>query len=130
MSETVSVLKKKWTLQFCPSEEMGRKAGCCDHPNSSKKAISIWDQLEGVECADTILHEMLHCAGFEIFDEHFIETLGTDMARALFKRSVLERILKEPIAMEVARELIAKADGNEKRPGGLARSPEEVGQSL
>jgi len=80
----VTVNGKRWQMQF------GRTPtgwyGFCDTPNQPKKRIILRPSLRKNPqlLLDTTIHEMLH-AGGPILDEDFVDTMATDIARALIK---------------------------------------------
>lgn len=116
----IRIMGKVWEFSFCPHEEMGRKAGACDHPSKRNKSIDIWEDLRGEECLDTIIHECLHAGAYNILDEYFCERLGTDIARVILTKEALRRILDDPQVREVMRELSDETE-NAGSPTGAAR---------
>lgn len=77
----ITVSGKRWNLRFVRTRAYD---GECDPPTKAKKEIRIADRLKGEEKLDTILHELLHSAGWHI-DEEFVAKFATDAARALTK---------------------------------------------
>jgi len=59
--------------------------GRCDPPDKPNKTITINSRLRGEELLDTIIHEVLHAASWDVLDEGFVEQTATDLARILWK---------------------------------------------
>lgn len=109
----IRILGRTWNFKFVPPEEIGGKNGSCDNPCRSNKSIELWDELQGEECLETIIHECLHAAGWDVFDEKFCETFAIDVARAAFTKEALKRILDDPKVKEVLCELGYEVKGDE-----------------
>lgn len=128
----IRILGKTWDLRFPPHEEMGGKAGSCDHPGQRNKSIDVWDELRGEECLDTIIHECLHAGAYNVLGEHFCEQIGTDIARAVLTKDALWRILDDPKVQEVIRESRGEAKASTgtlpiaSRPAFLRGQDQEV----
>jgi hypothetical protein len=58
--------------------------GTCDAPNTPGKAIRILSELKGRERLETIIHECLHAAGWEL-KEKSVTHAARDIARILWK---------------------------------------------
>jgi hypothetical protein len=132
----IRILGKQWNLAFCPEKAMGRNLGLCDPPTKKGKEISILETLRGKLALDTVIHECLHASSFMQFDEQFVDTLATDIARAVFHPPVLARILDDPAVREVLnvshgphREVEAEAVPREAGPeaGQAEGAPEAQG---
>jgi hypothetical protein len=94
----IKVFGKIWEFLFVPKSALPKDCyGECDAPDVRGKEIRIRDDLIGEELLDTIIHECLHGAAFS-FNEHFVDTVSTDIARAIWKPEVLCRLLNDPKA--------------------------------
>ena len=128
----VRILGKTWDLRFPPHDEMGGKAGSCDHPGQRNKSIDVWEDLRGEECLDTIIHECLHAGAYNVLGEYFCEQIGTDIARVVLTKDALRRILDDPKVKETLRELgyetkaTAGALPGNARPAFLRGEDQEV----
>lgn len=82
MVKTVKIRGKRYRLRFAdlPPE----LDGDCDNPATKGKAIRINRKLRGLEQLDTIIHELLHAAFWDL-DEQAILEAGTDVAKALWR---------------------------------------------
>jgi len=82
----VTILGRQWTLLFCkrlrrlPDGQQAR--GWCDDPATKGKTIRIREGMSDEDTLDTVLHELLHAAGWHI-EEDFIEQFSTDAASIL-----------------------------------------------
>lgn len=117
----VRILGKTWDFRFLPHDEMGSKAGACDHPSQCNKSIDVWDELRGEECLDTIIHECLHAGAYNVLGEYFCEQIGTDIARVVLTKDALRRILDDPKVKETLRELGYEIKANVGALSGNAR---------
>lgn len=83
----IKIMGKVWNLRFAVNmaREKGQALGDCDAPDTVNKEIRIASHLKGEEKLDVILHEILHCAAWHVFDEGFVNQAATDMARALWR---------------------------------------------
>jgi hypothetical protein len=77
----VSVLGKRWNLRFVPNLS---KSGDCDGPSKEGKEIRIWQGVKGKDKLDTLIHELLHAAGWHI-DEAFVAQFASDAAQVLWR---------------------------------------------
>ena len=59
--------------------------GTCDDPKSKNKSIVVDSRLSGEIELDTIIHELLHAASWEVFDDDFVDTTATSIARILHR---------------------------------------------
>ena len=85
----VTILGKRWSLEFVPRRELGKQEGrynlgFCDAPEIPNKRICIASGLSGVDRLDTIIHEVIHAGNFKLSEE-FVEQFSTDLARILDK---------------------------------------------
>lgn len=85
----IKVLGKYWTLSFPPN--LGPNDGKCPGPDDKPKRILVQGGLRGKECTETIIHEMLHAAGWHI-DEVFVTQFAADVARVLHNPEIRRRI--------------------------------------
>ena len=77
----VNILGRRWKIERAslPNGDYGN----CDHPSVKGKRIRIQRNLDGLPLLETLLHEMLHAAAWEQWDEEFVERLANDLAKAL-----------------------------------------------
>jgi hypothetical protein len=82
----VTILGKQWELVFQDRLKRlpdGRQArGWCDQPDTKSKKIRIRSGMDDEETLDTVVHEMLHGAGWHI-DEEFVTQFSRDVAAAI-----------------------------------------------
>ena len=88
----VKVLGKYWNLCF---KRMPNHYGRCDRPDSVDREIAICAATRGPELLDTVIHEVLHAAGFHI-DEEFVAEFATDLTKILRRKAIWERIVEQP----------------------------------
>jgi hypothetical protein len=79
---TLTILGKRWRLRFVPTLGAGNHRGDCDPPTEKGKSIRIASGQDSESLMDTLIHEMLHAAGWNL-DEEFVERFATDVAREL-----------------------------------------------
>ena len=72
---------RMWTIKRA---RLVASRGECDDPLGPGRVIKVAHNLKGEEELEVIIHEMLH-AGLWDLDESVVETMGEDMARALWK---------------------------------------------
>ncbi len=77
----VRILGRFWNLVFSQMKDRGE----CDPPGRPGKEIRINTKLSGVERLEVLLHEVLHGASWEVFDETFVEKVAVDMSAILWK---------------------------------------------
>ena len=90
----VTILGKRWRLQFCSIESVGPNLpdhGSCDHPGKVDKTIKINQQLTGRQRAEAIIHECTHAAAWEVLDEEFVETFAHDLSQILWRLGYRDR---------------------------------------
>jgi hypothetical protein len=75
----VTIRGKRWRLK---REKIRGAYGTCDGPNEKGKSITIDPNISGQTELDTIIHECLHAAFWDM-DEEAVSEVGTDMARIL-----------------------------------------------
>lgn len=80
----IKIRGKFWNLRF-PRLDTKIHRGYCDPPNKINKEIVVASQLEGLEKLDIVLHELLHAAGWDVFDESFVAQTAADLARVLWR---------------------------------------------
>ena len=81
---------KTWTLRFVRSiTHDGVKCdGLCDF---EKREIRVLSSLNGQELVDTVIHEIMHAAGWNLHEE-FVAQTAEDIAGALYHPEVRGRI--------------------------------------
>jgi hypothetical protein len=77
----VKLLGRWWGLRFVPNL---RDDGACDPPTLKGKEIRVKSTLTGVDRLETVIHEMVHAAGWHL-DEPFTEQFAHDAARVLWR---------------------------------------------
>lgn len=77
----IKILGKVWNLRFVPNLA---NRGDCDAPTVKGREIRIWTGNRGEMRLNTLIHEMLHAAGWPL-DEEFVDQFANDSARALWK---------------------------------------------
>ena len=78
----VTIRGKRWKLVM---GDPGRGTyGICDSPEVKGKKITIKKNLKGEKLFDTLIHEMLHAACWDM-DEYAVAQTAADIAR-VFKR--------------------------------------------
>ena len=70
----VKVLGKYWTLTFVPT--LGAHGDCDD----VSRTIRIKQGQSDRDTLDTVIHESLHAAAFDMFDESYVDKLATDIS--------------------------------------------------
>lgn len=86
----VRILGKTWHLKYVPEEELHEEGeeyphkGDCDPPDKKNKTIRISEALTDVEELDTLLHEFLHAAEWNMSEE-WVDAAGRDIAHALWR---------------------------------------------
>lgn len=78
----LNIRGKVWKLVKDPLDET--LLGSCCHPQEPGKKIMIRDDLEGLEELDTLIHEMLHAAFWDLKEEAVNEA-AEDIAKALWR---------------------------------------------
>lgn len=82
----VTILGKQYELTFeerLPRLPDGRKAaGWCDHPETVGKKIRIRQGMTEEQTLDTLIHEMLHAAAWQIKEE-LVEEFSSNAAEIL-----------------------------------------------
>lgn len=77
----IRIRGRSWTIKRV---RMQSARGLCDHPEEANRTIKIASHLKGEEELEVIIHEMIH-AGLWDLDETVVETLGEDLAAALWQ---------------------------------------------
>lgn len=80
----ITILGKRWLLQFVPWIDAKRSRGHCDPPDKPNKEILILERLKGEERLEILIHECLHAAQWHL-DEEFVKQFSIDLARNLTK---------------------------------------------
>lgn len=78
----IKIAGKRWRFL---REPLRGDLGTCDPPETPNKAIVVKRSLKGETELDTILHELLHAAAWELLSETWVETTATELARILHK---------------------------------------------
>jgi len=77
----VEINGRRYDLRFVPRL---KNYGDCDPPNVKNKQIRVRQSLRGRLRLDTIIHELLHAALWEVREE-WVDQTATDIARILDK---------------------------------------------
>lgn len=77
--KSVKIRGKRFKIVDVPAVK-----GRCEHPNSKGKSIHIPVEGDTLGELTVIIHEFLHAAFWDI-DEDAIDTVGHDIARALWE---------------------------------------------
>lgn len=77
----VSILGKRWKLQFC---RLAAVRGDCSSPNDRDKSIRIDSSLQGEELLEILIHEFRHAADWSR-DEEYVAREARDLARMLWR---------------------------------------------
>lgn len=80
----VTILGRRWRLEFVTKFTDRHQYGECDHPEKLNKAIRIKDGMNEFDTLDSIIHEATHAAGWHV-DEEFVSRFATDVARILIR---------------------------------------------
>lgn len=114
---------RRFTLSF-PSRRPRNRGVLCDGLTTcapgQPRTVKVWDGLEGEDRLNTILHELLHAAGWPL-DEAFVEEYGTVAASVLWKLGY--RNDRETM---MARKAVKKARGVGRPKGGFAISLQDA----
>ena len=81
----VTILKKRWRFLRCKPFKDDDTHGNCDPPDWKNKAIRVDKTLRGEAELETILHEMLHTAAWDLLSEQWVTDAGRDLAKALWR---------------------------------------------
>lgn len=82
MGKQVTISGKRW--QLVERSQLANR-GDVDSPDTPGKQIRISRDLEGEERLEVIVHEITHCAFWQI-DELAVEEFGRDLARILYRK--------------------------------------------
>lgn len=83
----ITILGKRWRFRWGRHRDIHPRRkfrGVCDPPDKKHKEIVVATDQSELSKLDTLIHEMLHAADWHK-DEEWIETVGTDIARALWR---------------------------------------------
>lgn len=80
-----TLLGKRWQLTYTPVFDSPKTIGECDPPGRVNKAIRIKRRLPPDVELETLIHECLHAAAWDMFDEAFVTQLAADIARLLIR---------------------------------------------
>lgn len=84
----VLIRGRRWRIERC--ELSRRTAGECDAPDAESKAIRIDRRLKGQEELETIIHEVIHAAHWDLCEEAVDETAEA-IARVLWRLGYRQR---------------------------------------
>jgi hypothetical protein len=87
----VKILKKYWTVRF-----VAHLGG--DHADIDKNTheIRLLHNERGREFLDSLIHEMIHAAGWHIDEDEFVAPFATDLARVIMRKEFWRRITEAP----------------------------------
>jgi len=79
----VSIGGREWQLVY---DRHLKCDGTCDWPTRKHKTIRIRRGLlrDPKELMETLVHEVLHAANFDCFDEKYVDRLAEEMATVLW----------------------------------------------
>jgi hypothetical protein len=82
MDRHITIRGRRWRLKYkrLPRDEFGR----CDAPDTPEKCIFIRKGIKGRQELDTLIHEMLHAALWDL-DETAVNDTARDIAVALWR---------------------------------------------
>lgn len=87
----LKILGRWWRLRFVnklptrgPRNPDERVIGECDPPTVKNKEIRVLAKASEKEQLESLIHEMLHAAGWHI-DEDFVARFAEDVARSLWR---------------------------------------------
>ena len=80
----VRIRGRYYDLQFVPHADLENCRGDCDSPRVPGKRIRIADDLRGARLLDTLIHECLHAACWDLAEEA-VDEFVTDVARILMR---------------------------------------------
>lgn len=79
------IMGRMWQIRFVNARDLPKNTrGLCDPPKKAGKSLRILRRQSATDELDTLIHEMLHAAGWHI-DEQFVEQFATDAARTLIR---------------------------------------------
>ena len=78
----ITILGRNWNLGFIRRNGRRKWRGRCDKPDSKHKEIVVEKGHSDELVMDTIIHECLHAACWNI-DEEYVTRYATDVARVL-----------------------------------------------
>lgn len=86
----LTIAGKRWTIKFVRKIMNGGVEcdGLCVY---GKCEIRIRSGLSGQDLADTLAHEVMHAAGWNLHEE-FVDQTATDIAAALYHPDIRGRI--------------------------------------
>ncbi len=117
----IRVLGKVWQFDFKSLPFMGKDWGLCSPPHHKRKWIHVLDSLRGRDALDTISHELLHAAAWDVLKEEFVDTLARDISKVIFTEEVLIKVLDDPLVRKVFNEHFGKAGGDVVEVDSAAR---------
>lgn len=87
---------KRWKLVF---KDRMKDYGQADEPTKIGKEIRLRAKQTDFDLLDSVIHEALHCCGFDILDEEWVARSATDISKALWKLGY-RRVGPKPAASE------------------------------
>lgn len=79
----VTIRGKSWDFRFV--KRLAKDTlGHCDHPEKQAKTIRVLNSLKGEERLDTVIHEALHAAHWDLAEDAVNQT-ATDLAKLLWR---------------------------------------------
>jgi hypothetical protein len=107
----IRVLGKSWDFSFKTLPFMGKDWGLCSPPHIKRKWIHVLDTLRGRDALDTVAHELLHAAAWDVLKEEFVDTLARDISKVIFTEEVLVKVLDDPLVRKVFDEHFREGSG-------------------
>lgn len=77
----LKILKRWWILEWVKGFKL---KGECDAPTTNGKKIRIKSEIKGELLLDTLIHEQLHAAAWDMSEE-WVNDTATDIARNLWR---------------------------------------------
>jgi hypothetical protein len=76
---------KRYKIEFVNSRDLPKDSiGICDNPANKGKKIRVYKHLPAKKLLDTLIHELLHSAFFDLDEEAILET-ATDITNLLWR---------------------------------------------
>lgn len=124
----IRVLGKSWDFSFKTLPFMGKDWGLCSPPHIKRKWIHVLDTLRGRDALDTVAHELLHAAAWDVLKEEFVDTLARDISKVIFTEEVLVKVLDDPLVRKVFDEHFGKGSGVDIQGDAAARAAPQGGE--
>lgn len=81
--EGISLDGKKWKLVFVKKKDLPKKTW--GDANDSTKTLRVRTDLSGQNFLDTLIHELLHAASYQLLSEDWVEATASEIARVIVK---------------------------------------------